>query len=161
LTLLHQHQREVMTTDVGGVEVTYLQATEDDVALGISLAAQLLMRDGDRLSPATPSSTRCGRAPCRSAGRSDWQRHATDRDHPTPDSRATRLVRQDGPYRHRSPGGARVPCRQHRGPGTPADLSLSGIDWTGWPNGRASWPTEWPGSPCRWANSAPSFTSTK
>jgi DNA primase len=53
VTLLHQHQREVMTTDVGGVKVTYLQAIEDDVALGISLAAQVLMRDGDRLSPAT------------------------------------------------------------------------------------------------------------
>jgi len=52
ITLLHQHQREVLTTEVGGVEVTYLQATDDDVALGISLAAQVLVRDGDRLSPA-------------------------------------------------------------------------------------------------------------
>jgi len=53
ITLLHQRQREVMTTEVGGAEFTYLQASEDDVALGIALAAQVLMRDGDRLSPSS------------------------------------------------------------------------------------------------------------
>jgi DNA primase len=52
VTLLHQHQREVLSTEIAGTEVTYLQASEADVALGIALAAQVLMRDGDRLSPA-------------------------------------------------------------------------------------------------------------
>jgi hypothetical protein len=58
VTLLHQHQRDVLSTDVAGPDVTgsvvtYLQASESDVALGIALAAQVLMRNGDRLSPAT------------------------------------------------------------------------------------------------------------
>ena len=58
ITLLHQHQRDVLSTDVAGSDVTgsvvtYLQASESDVALGIALTAQVLMRNGDRLSPAT------------------------------------------------------------------------------------------------------------
>jgi hypothetical protein len=53
ITLLHQHQRDVLSTEVAGTDVAYLQASESDVALGIALAAQVLMRNGDRLSPAT------------------------------------------------------------------------------------------------------------
>jgi Fe2+ transport system protein FeoA len=51
LTVLHQHQREHKTLVVGDTTVEYLEASADDVANGIALARQVLVRGTDNLSP--------------------------------------------------------------------------------------------------------------
>ncbi len=51
--LLHQHQRPILTTQVRDTEVRYIEATASDVALADRLAADVLVRDGSELAPAT------------------------------------------------------------------------------------------------------------
>lgn len=53
VTVLHQHLREHKTVDVGGTTLTYLEATEDDVAVGLDLARRVLVRGADNLAPQT------------------------------------------------------------------------------------------------------------
>lgn len=53
LTVLHQHQREHKTAEVEGSVCTYLEATEEDVALGLALARVVLVRDPEHLAPHT------------------------------------------------------------------------------------------------------------
>ncbi|MEO9181200.1 MAG: hypothetical protein ABI298_06080, partial [Acidimicrobiales bacterium] len=51
VTMLHQFQREHHSVDVGDAVVTYLQATDDDVATGLELARLVLVRDHEHLAP--------------------------------------------------------------------------------------------------------------
>jgi hypothetical protein len=51
VTVLHQHQRARKSLTVGETTVIYLEATPDDVATGLALAAVVLMRRTDNLSP--------------------------------------------------------------------------------------------------------------
>jgi hypothetical protein len=51
LTVLHQHQRAHKTLVVGDTTLEYLEANGDDVANGIALARQVLIRGTDNLSP--------------------------------------------------------------------------------------------------------------
>ena len=53
VTLLHQHQRERKNVEVAGETVTYLEATEEDVATGLELASRVLVRRADNLAPQT------------------------------------------------------------------------------------------------------------
>lgn len=53
LTVLHQHQREHVTTQVEGNDVTYLLATADDVEAGVALARAVLARGPEHLAPHT------------------------------------------------------------------------------------------------------------
>jgi hypothetical protein len=51
--LLHQHQRHQDAIEVGDRTVRYVEASLDDVALGVRLAEQVLTRGGDDLAPQT------------------------------------------------------------------------------------------------------------
>ena len=51
--LLHQHQRHRDTIEVGKRTVRYVEASPDDVALGVRLAERVLTRGGDDLAPQT------------------------------------------------------------------------------------------------------------
>jgi DNA primase len=51
--LLHQHQRCQDAIEVGDRTVRYVEASPDDVALGVRLAEQVLTRGGDDLAPQT------------------------------------------------------------------------------------------------------------
>jgi hypothetical protein len=51
--LLHQHQRHQDTIEVGERSVRYVEASPDDVALGVRLAERVLTRGGDDLAPQT------------------------------------------------------------------------------------------------------------
>ncbi|MHB8329127.1 MAG: DNA primase, partial [Acidimicrobiales bacterium] len=51
--LLHQHQRTIGTVEVESRSVRYVEATGDDVALGLRLADRVLARAGDDLAPQT------------------------------------------------------------------------------------------------------------
>jgi DNA primase len=51
--LLHQHQRTMGTVEVGARTVRYVEASNDDVALGVRLAERVLTRGGDDLAPQT------------------------------------------------------------------------------------------------------------
>jgi hypothetical protein len=51
--LLHQHQRCQDTIEVGDRTVRYVEASPDDVTLGVRLAEQVLTRGGDDLAPQT------------------------------------------------------------------------------------------------------------
>jgi DNA primase len=51
--LLHQHQRTIGTVEVGARTVRYVEASNDDVALGVRLAERVLTRGGDDLAPQT------------------------------------------------------------------------------------------------------------
>ena len=53
IALLHQHQRPVHTVTRGDQVLTYLEATEADVALATRLAADLFRRASDELPPQT------------------------------------------------------------------------------------------------------------
>jgi len=54
VTLLHQHQREHRTANTpDGTTITYLEATEEDVANGLALARSVLVRGSDNLAPQT------------------------------------------------------------------------------------------------------------
>ena len=53
LTLLHQHQRELKSVAVNGHEVAYLEATPDDVEVGLDLANGALSRRLGHLAPQT------------------------------------------------------------------------------------------------------------
>ena len=53
VTLAHQFQREPKQVTVGGKAVTYIEATEVDVALAEQLCASVLATTTDELSPAT------------------------------------------------------------------------------------------------------------
>ncbi|MFZ0666258.1 MAG: hypothetical protein WAM97_10910, partial [Acidimicrobiales bacterium] len=51
--LLHQHQRHQDTIEVGERTVHYVEASPDDVAIGVRLADRVLTRGGDDLAPQT------------------------------------------------------------------------------------------------------------
>jgi DNA primase len=51
--LLHQHQRHQDIIEVGDNTVRYVEASSDDVALGVRLAERVLTRGGDDLAPQT------------------------------------------------------------------------------------------------------------
>ncbi|MCU1493589.1 MAG: dnaG [Acidimicrobiaceae bacterium] len=51
--MLHQHQRHQDTIEVGDRTVRYVEASPDDVALGMRLAERVLTRGGDDLAPQT------------------------------------------------------------------------------------------------------------
>jgi hypothetical protein len=51
--LLHQHQRHQDTIEVGERTVRHVEASPDDVALGVRLAERVLTRGGDDLAPQT------------------------------------------------------------------------------------------------------------
>jgi DNA primase len=51
--LLHQHQRHQDTIEVGERTVRYVEASADDVALGVRLVERVLTRGGDDLAPQT------------------------------------------------------------------------------------------------------------
>lgn len=51
LAVLHQHQRDRQTVTVGDVVVTYLLASDDDVARGLELANRVIVHDSDHLAP--------------------------------------------------------------------------------------------------------------
>jgi len=53
VTLLHQHQREHKTATVTDTTITYLEATDDDVATGLDIARRVLVRGTDNLAPQT------------------------------------------------------------------------------------------------------------
>ena len=53
VTLLHQHQRGIKTSDEDGQRLEYIEATEDDVKLAWELASQVLMRSLDDVPPQT------------------------------------------------------------------------------------------------------------
>lgn len=53
VALLHQHQREVRTTNVHGRSVEYVEATLDDIACANALAHEVLGRSLDELPPQT------------------------------------------------------------------------------------------------------------
>lgn len=53
VTLLHQFQREHQSADLGTETVTYLEATKQDVAFGLELAAAVLARSPESLAPQT------------------------------------------------------------------------------------------------------------
>jgi len=53
LALLHQYQRPVKTVRLGDEELCYVEATSDDVAVANHLAAEVLGRTLDELSPQT------------------------------------------------------------------------------------------------------------
>jgi DNA primase catalytic core len=53
VTLLHQHQRDIKTSDEDGQRLEYIEATEDDVKLAWELASQVLMRSLDDVPPQT------------------------------------------------------------------------------------------------------------
>lgn len=55
LALLHQHQRPVMTATRRGESVSYIEVTREDIALANRLAARVLGRSLDDLSPQTRS----------------------------------------------------------------------------------------------------------
>ncbi len=51
ITLLHQHQRKTATVEVGGHEIAYVEASSEDVALGLALSSEVLLRGADELAP--------------------------------------------------------------------------------------------------------------
>jgi DNA-binding MarR family transcriptional regulator len=51
IALLHQFQRERHTTALGELIVTYIEATDEDIAHGLALADALTVRSEDSLSP--------------------------------------------------------------------------------------------------------------
>jgi len=51
VALLHQFQRERHTTSLGESNITYIEATEEDIACGLALAEALTARSEDSLSP--------------------------------------------------------------------------------------------------------------
>jgi hypothetical protein len=51
IALLHQHQREHKSIEVDGTSVTYLEASAEDVAAGLSLARAVLVQGGEHLAP--------------------------------------------------------------------------------------------------------------
>jgi hypothetical protein len=51
IALLHQHQRPQGTVDVAGAPVRYVEASVDDVAVGVQLCREVLVRAADELSP--------------------------------------------------------------------------------------------------------------
>jgi hypothetical protein len=51
ITLLHQFQREHLIAEVKGETFTYLEATHEDVARGLTLARELFARRADQLAP--------------------------------------------------------------------------------------------------------------
>jgi DNA primase len=53
VTLAHQHQREHRLIEVGSSTVTYIEATEGDVAIAERLAAKVIAASSDELSPPT------------------------------------------------------------------------------------------------------------
>ncbi len=53
LALLHQHQRPQDTIEVGGRTIRYVEASPDDIALGVRLAEHVFTRGGDDLAPQT------------------------------------------------------------------------------------------------------------
>ncbi len=53
ITLLHQHQRPVKETEHRGGKVRYIEVTREDIAVADRLAAQVLARSMDELSPQT------------------------------------------------------------------------------------------------------------
>ena len=53
LALLHQHQRHQDSIEVGEHTVRYVEASPDDIALGVRLAERVLARGGDDLAPQT------------------------------------------------------------------------------------------------------------
>jgi hypothetical protein len=53
VTLLHQHQREVKTTEHRGQILRYIEATREDIAVADRLAAAVLGRGLDELPPQT------------------------------------------------------------------------------------------------------------
>jgi hypothetical protein len=59
VTVLHQHQREHKTLSVGAATLTYLEATDDDVALGLSLIERIVSRSSEHLSPQTARLLQC------------------------------------------------------------------------------------------------------
>jgi hypothetical protein len=62
VTLLHQHQRERCQVTVDTNEVTYLEATQSDVALAAALAREVFARTGENLAPQTRRLLACLRA---------------------------------------------------------------------------------------------------
>jgi hypothetical protein len=50
ITLLHQYQRKTMIVDVDGEIFNYLEASEEDIALGLAIAREVFARD-DHLAP--------------------------------------------------------------------------------------------------------------
>ena len=61
VALAHQHQRTHKQVTVDGSTVTYIEATERDVALAESICAGVLDATTDELSPSTRRLPRCGR----------------------------------------------------------------------------------------------------
>ena len=53
ITLLHQHQREIKSTEHGGTVIRYVEVTLDDIALANVLAHEVLGRTLDELPPQT------------------------------------------------------------------------------------------------------------
>jgi hypothetical protein len=51
ITLLHQHQRKTATIEVGDHEIAYVEASSEDVALGLALSTGVLLRGADELAP--------------------------------------------------------------------------------------------------------------
>jgi hypothetical protein len=51
IALLHQHQRPQGSVEVGGTPVRYVEASVDDVAVGVQLCREVLVRAADELSP--------------------------------------------------------------------------------------------------------------
>jgi len=51
ITLLHQFQRKRATVSVGEHTVAYVEASAEDVALGLQLASEVLLRGADELAP--------------------------------------------------------------------------------------------------------------
>jgi hypothetical protein len=51
ITLLHQFQRKRLTISVGEHTISYVEASAEDVALGLELASEVLLRGADELAP--------------------------------------------------------------------------------------------------------------
>lgn len=51
IALVHQHQREIKTTDLYGVPVRYIEAQQSDIDLALSLAGNCIRQSLDHLSP--------------------------------------------------------------------------------------------------------------
>ncbi len=94
ITLLHQYQRPQATVEVAGTPVRYVEASDEDVALGARLCQEVLVRAADELSP-----------PARrllsvmESGNGAAYRHFPGEFHPQGAARTDRLVRAPGPGR--------------------------------------------------------------
>ena len=51
ITLLHQFQREHLIAEVNGKTITYLEASHEDIARGLTLAGEVFARRDDHLAP--------------------------------------------------------------------------------------------------------------